>query len=78
MLDDERYMRRAIELAANSPALPFAAVVVDRRTGAVVAEGWNRAEEAARATARRGRIRGLHATADPTTAVWRRARQMTH
>jgi tRNA(Arg) A34 adenosine deaminase TadA len=45
MLDDEHFMRRAIELAANCPALPFAAVVVDRRTGAVVAEGWNRAEE---------------------------------
>ncbi len=45
MLDDERHMRRAIELAANCPTLPFAAVVVDRRTGAVVAEGWNRAEE---------------------------------
>ena len=44
MIDDERHMRRAIELAANSPALPFAAVVVDRRSGAVVAEGWNRAE----------------------------------
>ncbi len=45
MLDDTLYMRRAIELAANSPALPFAAVVVDRHSGAVVAEGWNRAEE---------------------------------
>ena len=45
MPNDELYMRRAIELAANSPALPFGAVVVDRRTGAVVAEGWNRAED---------------------------------
>ena len=44
MLDDERYMRQAIKLSANSPVLPFAAVIVDRRTGAVVAEGWNRAE----------------------------------
>jgi tRNA(Arg) A34 adenosine deaminase TadA len=44
-LDDELYMRRAIELVANSPALPFAAVVVDRRNGTIVAEGWNRAEE---------------------------------
>lgn len=45
MLEDEQYMRRAIELTAHCPALPFAAVVVDRRTGAVVAEGWNRAED---------------------------------
>lgn len=45
MLVDELHMRQAIALTANCPALPFAAVVVDRRTGAVVAEGWNRAEE---------------------------------
>lgn len=45
MHDDETYMQRAVELSVHSPALPFAAVVVDRRTGAVVAEGWNRAEE---------------------------------
>jgi tRNA(adenine34) deaminase len=45
VLDDEAYMRRAIELTAHCPPLPFAAVVVDRRTGEVLAEGWNRAEE---------------------------------
>lgn len=45
MLDDEHHMRRAIELAHNSPALPFGAVVVHRGTGEVLAEGWNRAEE---------------------------------
>jgi tRNA(adenine34) deaminase len=38
----ERYMRRAIELAANAPQLPFGAVIVDRDSGAIVAEGWNR------------------------------------
>jgi len=41
-LDHERYMRRAIELTANAPSLPFAAVIVHRGTGEVVAEGWNR------------------------------------
>jgi tRNA(adenine34) deaminase len=45
MLDDEHHMRRAIELAHNSPALPFGAVVVHRGTGEVLAEGWNRVEE---------------------------------
>jgi tRNA(adenine34) deaminase len=38
----EHYMRRAIELAANAPKLPFGAVIVDRDDGAIVAEGWNR------------------------------------
>lgn len=38
----ERYMRRAIELAANAPKLPFGAVIVDRDGGVIVAEGWNR------------------------------------
>jgi tRNA(Arg) A34 adenosine deaminase TadA len=41
-LDDERYMRRAIELAANVPDFPFGALIVDRRTGKIVAEGWNK------------------------------------
>jgi len=35
-------MRYAIELAGNDPDLPFGAVVADRDTGEVVAEGWNR------------------------------------
>ena len=43
--DDERHMRRAIDLTARCPDRPFGAVVVDRDTGAVVAEGWNRSEE---------------------------------
>jgi tRNA(adenine34) deaminase len=43
-MNDERHMRRAVELAGNNPALPFGAVIVDRRTGEVVAEGWNRGD----------------------------------
>lgn len=43
--DHERYMRRAIELTANSPELPFAAVIVHRGTGEVVAGGWNKAAD---------------------------------
>lgn len=42
MLDHEKYMRRAIELAGNVPELPFAAVIVDQDTGEVVSEGWNK------------------------------------
>jgi tRNA(Arg) A34 adenosine deaminase TadA len=45
MLDDEAHMRRAIELTANCPTLPFGAVVVHRGTGEILAAGWNRAEE---------------------------------
>jgi tRNA(Arg) A34 adenosine deaminase TadA len=45
MLDDDQFMRRAIELAAHCPTLPFGAVVVHRGTGEILAEGWNRAEE---------------------------------
>ena len=41
-LDHELCMRRAIELAANVPDVPFGAVIVDRRSGQIVAEGWNR------------------------------------
>lgn len=44
-LDHERHMRRAVALAARVPDRPFAAVVVDRASGAVVAEGWNRSDE---------------------------------
>ena len=45
MNDHETHMRRAIELTANCPELPFGAVVIDRDTGKVVAEGWNRSDE---------------------------------
>jgi tRNA(Arg) A34 adenosine deaminase TadA len=40
--EDERYMRRAIRLAANNPKYPFGALLVDEKKGVVVAEGWNR------------------------------------
>lgn len=39
---DERYMRRAIRLAANNPKHPFAAVLVDQQKESIVGEGWNR------------------------------------
>ena len=41
-LDHERYMRRAIALTANVPDLPFGAVIVNRDSGLIVAEGWNK------------------------------------
>ncbi|MDY0170550.1 MAG: nucleoside deaminase [Thermoguttaceae bacterium] len=41
-LDHERYMRRAIELAAHVSDLPFGAVIVDAGNGQIVAEGWNK------------------------------------
>ena len=41
-LDHERYMRLAIEQAHNVPQLPFGAVIVDIRSGEVLAEGYNR------------------------------------
>lgn len=77
--DDERFMRRAIELTSQAPTLPFGAVIVHRRTGQVVAEGWNRTDEnptwhgemdALNALARAGhRIDGrdliLYTTAEP-------------
>ena len=42
LLDHEHFMRRAIQLAANSPQLPFGAVIVNRDTCEICAEGWNR------------------------------------
>ena len=41
-LDHERYMRRAIEITAHVPDLPFGAVIVDAGSGQIVAEGWNK------------------------------------
>jgi tRNA(Arg) A34 adenosine deaminase TadA len=52
-LDHMQYMRRAIELTAHCPALPFGAVVVHRPTGDVVAEGWKQIEIAAEELVRR-------------------------
>ncbi len=46
MIDHDRYMARAIELAReHTPDLPFAAVIVDTETGEIVAEGFNRSKE---------------------------------
>ena len=42
LIDHDRYMGRAIELARNVPDLPFGALIVDGRSGDIVAEGWNR------------------------------------
>ena len=38
----KRFMRRAIELAANIPDFPFGALIVDRDTGTILSEGWNK------------------------------------
>lgn len=43
-LDHERYMRRALELAWSSPPALFRAIIVDRHSGEVMAEGANDAE----------------------------------
>lgn len=46
MIDHERFMTRAIELARERTAdLPFAALLVDAETEEIVAEGWNRSAE---------------------------------
>jgi tRNA(Arg) A34 adenosine deaminase TadA len=42
MNDHEHYMRRAIELTANVPDVPFGAMIVDRDNGEILAEGWNK------------------------------------
>ena len=44
VLPHEHYMRRAIELGKQNPRLPFGALIVDRVTGEILAEGWNRTE----------------------------------
>ena len=41
-IQHERFMRRAIELAANNSALPFGAVIADLQSGEIMAEGWNK------------------------------------
>jgi len=77
-LDHERYMRRAISLTAHVPDRPFTAVIVDRTTGEVVAEGWNKTDvnptwhgevDAINALVRSGRGGGdesvLYTTAEP-------------
>ena len=41
-LDHEFFMRRAIELALNVPNVPFGALIVNRDTNEILAEGWNK------------------------------------
>ena len=41
-LDHEFFMRRAIELALNVPEVPFGALIVNRDTNEILAEGWNK------------------------------------
>ena len=45
LLQHERFMRRAIDLAQRHSDRPFASVIVDRRDQQIIAEGWNRAAE---------------------------------
>ncbi len=40
----EHFMARAVELAGRNPKLPFGALVVEKETGEVLAEGWNRTD----------------------------------
>jgi tRNA(adenine34) deaminase len=44
-MDDRHPMRQAIEAARHTPTLPFAAVIVRRDTGEVLAVGANRTGE---------------------------------
>jgi len=37
----ERFMQRAIELTEHCPNQPFGCVIVDQKSGEIVAEGWN-------------------------------------
>ncbi len=46
MIDHNHYMSRAIEIALEKcPGEPFAAVLIDRETGDILAEGYNRSAE---------------------------------
>jgi tRNA(adenine34) deaminase len=42
MNNHELYMRRAITLAGKVADLPFGSVIVDRETGTILSEGWNK------------------------------------
>jgi tRNA(Arg) A34 adenosine deaminase TadA len=42
MNEHEFYMRRTIELAANVPEPSFGALIVDRGSGKILSEGWNK------------------------------------
>lgn len=79
LVDDERHMRSAIAEARRNPAWPFGSVLVDLRSGLVVARGVNRVEEsptlhgeiaalndaAARRVPRPWRDLALYTTAEP-------------
>lgn len=41
-MNHEFFMRKAIDLALQVPQLPFGAVIVNRGTGEIVAEGFNK------------------------------------
>ena len=43
-LDHELFMRRAIELALHVPNVPFGALIVNRDTNEILAEGWNKTD----------------------------------
>lgn len=43
--EHEKYMRRAIELAANNRKAPFGALLVDRERKKIMAEGWNKSAQ---------------------------------
>jgi tRNA(adenine34) deaminase len=43
---DEEFMRKAIEIARRYPGAPYAAVVVDTASNAIVAEGHNDSDRA--------------------------------
>ena len=43
--EHERYMKLAIAAAAHNKKAPFGAVIVNRESGEVVAEGWNKSRE---------------------------------
>lgn len=45
MLDHERHMRRAIEVARRNPDAPFGAVIMDDDSGELLAEGLNAGEK---------------------------------
>ncbi len=44
-VDHDRFSRKAIEISRGNPAAPFGAVLVETRTGQIVAEGLNRSHE---------------------------------
>lgn len=44
-MNDEKYMKQAIALAMQNPDAPFGTVIVDRRSGEVVASGVNQARQ---------------------------------